>query len=425
MTSRRLLPTTVLLAALALAGCGERTGDAADAAAAGSASSPTASPTASSTASPTASPTASGAPATEIPDDFPLAAGMGAEEDHAWFLSTDGPGVVDLELCGERPLAALVARDRLVADNSGGEAANTRDLVLLASADEATEVAGTVAALASSCPEQQNAGTTITTTVGPSPASATAATLVRSYASEGEAWPGTTVHHVVTSGNALLVTSTYGEWTDVERGVAETARSLAPVVEALDLLADPEAEPSADSRPVALPADLDLMRGMPEPGDDYEVVAQTAEGKGLDRIRMCGEQVWPSPGPAPVQRLTSTVSGPEHFEGREVVLHPDEATAERAMAPFSEAAATCRRSGSEVWTPVDADTGGDSVTMGLTYSDGLGSSIVQVTRVGAALVLVTTYGEGSLGSLPSQAAGTTEDTHGITEQLCAAEPPAC
>lgn len=63
--------------------------------------------------------------------------------------------------------------------------------------------------------------------------------------------------------------------------------------------------------------------------------------------------------------------------------------------------------------------------LGLTYRDGLGSSIVQATRVGAALVLVTTHGEGSLGSLPSQAAGATEDTRGITAQLCAAAPTPC
>ena len=247
MTSPRLLATTALLAAVALAGCAERTAGGA----VGSASSRTAAPTeaASTTDSASPAPSASAAPATEIPADFPLSAGMGAEEDRRWIVSDGGPGVADLELCGGQPLAALDVVDRLVADNSGGEAADTRDLVLLASADGATEVADTVAALARSCPEQQSAGATITTAVQPSPlAAAPTVTLVRSYASDGEAWPGTTVHHVVTSGNAVLVTSTYGEWTDVEQGVAETARSLAPVVEALALLAAPGPEASATSR---------------------------------------------------------------------------------------------------------------------------------------------------------------------------------
>ena len=51
--------------------------------------------------------------------------------------SRTGTGLRDLTLCGTAPLRGLGIRDRLVADNSGGESANTRELVLLGDPDDA------------------------------------------------------------------------------------------------------------------------------------------------------------------------------------------------------------------------------------------------------------------------------------------------
>ena len=75
--------------------------------------------------------------ATGIPDDFPLSAGMGGPEDTI-STSRSGTGLRSLELCGTSPLRGLGTRDRMVADNSGGEALDTRELVLLGSPDEAS-----------------------------------------------------------------------------------------------------------------------------------------------------------------------------------------------------------------------------------------------------------------------------------------------
>jgi hypothetical protein len=65
------------------------------------------------------------------------------------------------------------------------------------------------------------------------------------------------------------------------------------------------------------------------------------------------------------------------------------------------------------------------VTVGLTYSDGLGSSVFQVTRVGSARLLVGTYGEGSRASLDEQADGVTETTERILPAMCAFTKTGC
>ena len=93
-----LLPSLVLVLALAaLAGCGDRSVEHA-------ATSPS-----------------SGASLTEIPDDFPLGDLMTDPADEL-PTSRTGTGLRDLTVCGTSPLRGLGLRDRMVADNSGGEA---------------------------------------------------------------------------------------------------------------------------------------------------------------------------------------------------------------------------------------------------------------------------------------------------------------
>jgi hypothetical protein len=63
--------------------------------------------------------------------------------------------------------------------------------------------------------------------------------------------------------------------------------------------------------------------------------------------------------------------------------------------------------------------------MGLTYADGLGSSVFQVTRVGQARLMVSTYGEGSLASLDAQADEVTETTGKIVRAMCVFTKTGC
>ena len=75
------------------------------------------------------------------------------------------------------------------------------------------------------------------------------------------------------------------------------------------------------------------------------------------------------------RRLVTGALGPEYFDGRELIVHADAEVAANAMAAIRQAAQDCRSFDNQVWTVLDRDTGYDTVTMGLTYDDGLGSSV--------------------------------------------------
>lgn len=204
---------------------------------------------------------------TAIPDDFPLSSGMGGPDDTI-PTSRTGAGLRDLEVCGTAPLRGLGTRDRMVADNSGGEAAHTRELVLLGSPEEAEAVARSFADLASGCDSPAKDGFLAATEVRESPfGPAPTATLLQTYTVDGETAPGTTVVQVVPAGAALLVTSMYGEWAaaDLEGGIAETVDLTRDAVSAMAMF-DAAASPSSEASPEAsseIADDFSLLSGWP------------------------------------------------------------------------------------------------------------------------------------------------------------------
>ena len=413
MRFRSTLATAVLAGTLAVAGCGDP------------------SPGESSAADPSAGDEPTGsveeveAEDSEIPDDFPLASGMGGPDDTI-ATSRTGTGLRDLTVCDTAPLRGLGTRDRMIADNSGGESANTRELVLLGSPDEAGAVAEAFAELPASCPSPEVIGDTETVTevresaFGPGPAT----TLVQTYTFDGEPGTGATVIHVVPVGAALLVTSTYGQWTGdaIETGVAETVDAARETVAALARFGD---APTSVEVP-AIPADFPLATGLPEDDGETTVSPPSADGDGMGEVELCGQVVWPvGETTGGTARLVAGARGPEWADDRELAVHADAEAAVRAMVTVRQAAAECRTSGNQVWTVLERQTGYDTVTLGLTYDDGLGSSVFQVTRVGSAQLMVRTYGEGSLASLDQQADGVTGTTEEIVQAMCVFTKTGC
>lgn len=219
MRSRARLPYVALACLLAVTGCSATDGTADE---------------------PTR--TVAAAVGASIPDDFPLAAGMGAPAEGVDTART-GTGLRDLELCGTTPLRGLAVRDRMVADDSGGEAADTRELVLLGSADEAGDVARVMRDLVERCDvptisdgDARTRTDVLASPFGPEPAVA----LQQTWTFDGEPGDGSTLVHVVPVGAALLVTSTYGGWSrdEADRAVAETSGRLRSAVAALARLED-------------------------------------------------------------------------------------------------------------------------------------------------------------------------------------------
>jgi hypothetical protein len=465
MRHRARFVTAALACALALAGCGDR-------------SSGGAAPGGSSGSVATASDRTAG---TTIPDDFPLSSGMGGPADTV-PTSRTGTGLRDLELCGTSPLRGLGTRDRMVADNSGGESADTRELLVLGAPEDAVRVAERLAGLASDCAEpdpgrdMETRTEVLASPFGPGPAT----TLLQTYSVDGEPGTGATVVHVVPVGAALLVSSTYGQWTrdSAPEAVDATVAPLRRTVAALTLFgetpvpspspsteppSDPSTEPtepteapsqpptqppmepqpgtpsapptpsptppsgtpaptespapSESPEPAEIPADFPLDAGLPADGGDNDVTPPTRDAA-MDPVEMCGRTVWPVPAADDTRHLYTFVIGPEYYDGREIVVHTDAQAASDAMAEVRRAAEECRRSGHQVWTVLERDTGYDTVTMGLTYDDGLGSSVYQVTRVGSARLMVQTYGEGTLASLDRQADEVTGTTNQIVPAMC-------
>ena len=377
--------------------------------------------------------TATAAPTTGIPDDFPLTAGMGGPADSV-PTSRTGTGLRDLELCGTSPLRGLGTRDRMVADNSGGESADTRELVLLGSPEAAALVAQAFVDLPATCDGSAGTGDmrTVTEVLESSFGAAPAATLLQTYTFDGTPGDGATVVHVVPLGSALLVTSSYLAYPQegLETGVAETVDHLRRTVDAMAVFGDasPSSEPSpeptatqdGDAAGVTrVPDDFPLAVGLPEDDGETTVSPPSADGEGMGVVEMCGQEVWPLGDTAGgSRRLVTGALGPEYFDGRELIVHPDAEVASKAMAVLRSATERCRTVDNQVWTVLDRDTGYDTVTVGLTYDTGLGSSVFQVTRVGSARLMVQTYGEGSLAWLDEQADGVTGTTEQIVPAMC-------
>ena len=257
---------------------------------------------------------------------------------------------------------------------------------------------------------------------------APAAVLVQGYVFDGEPGPGHLVVHVVPVGAALLVSETYGEWPDVAEGITRAAARLAEVVDAMAVFADADATAATATATgvTSIPDDFPLAVGLPADDGETRVSPPSADGDGIGLVEMCGQEVWPLGGTAGgSRRLVTAAHGPEWLDARELVAHADAEVASHAMAVLRDAARTCHTIDHQVWTVLDRDTGYDTVTVGLTYDDGLGSSVFQVTRVGSGRLMVQTYGEGSLASLDEQADGVTGTTEQILPAMCVFTKTGC
>lgn len=183
---------------------------------------------------------------TEIPEDFPLADGMGDAE------VTDSAAMERLDLCGSTPLEDVEPRDVRSARVEGGDTSDTRTLYLLADQDAVRETYEIVLDAASDCsitsaedPDSADSDVTFR----PVSAGWTGVTITKDFArGQVTTEPAVEVIHVVTVGDAVLVTSTFGSWAgDLDTGIADTRDAVSPVVEAMDVFLPPRATHPPDA----------------------------------------------------------------------------------------------------------------------------------------------------------------------------------
>ena len=342
-----------------------------------------------------------------IPDDFPLSDGMASEAYDDISISAQSVGMRALDFCGRQPLRGLALTDRLAAEASGDEYANTRDLMLFAEAGPPTAVLADIRAAATACPaDATGPGSRLLTEVRDSSFGSRAATVLHTYEQDGDVGIGAEIIEVVQVDRALLVTSTYAEWdpaTNLDEGIAEEAERLEETVAAMSLFADssPGAAraPALAITPTPIPDDFPLALRIAENESDGEQPVPGPDAEGVSKVSACGERLWPL-APARVEaRLGVQATGPEYVDARELVSMRGARVAVRAVARIRAALAGCTRPvRGAVWTVHPAFTGYDSVTFTLSYTRGLGLSVFHVIRVGKGVLITHAYGEGMLSN---------------------------
>ncbi|WP_067435397.1 hypothetical protein [Nocardioides jensenii] len=345
---------------------------------------------------------------TQIPDDFPLAAGVrGAEE-------TDTAAMSDLDYCGATPLAGLDPADVRSIALSGGETSITRTLYLLDTPEASVAAHEAILDAAAACTDGDPEDTGDVAVHGP-----------------GEGWPGSTVTEdfahgesttepsvevvdVVSAGRTLLVTSTFGSWsTDIDTGVADERQALQPVMVAMSDFGPYDAPGSDDSTdpaapgsvPTTIPGGFPLGAGWPddseaEPGKDMGL---QGPNRTLDPLEFtaCGEP-WQEPSHA--DRLRADWNNVEDYRYRQLTTYADADAAVAAVASLVAQQQACpvepqrddgyvnhrevRKvpAGGEAWAILERDTMNGSPSP-------FGASAL-VLRVGSSVLIVQHGGHG-------------------------------
>ncbi|MDO9455110.1 hypothetical protein [Nocardioides sp.] len=429
----RTLLAAAAVAALLLTGCGDTTeagpdgpdADRADRAGATVAPTPT-----SSAASPSDSPVDDGstpdvpvdpAQVTAVPDDFPLAAGLPATngDDGSPVTVTDRPSWRDVELCGDVVWSQQVPVPTL--DRAGasytGEAEDTRSRLVAVYADEldAQQALDTLRDAYAACPSQDLGGTeqvyqVVDTAQG-------SATVTHRYRLDGRFDAGLEVIELVAVGNALYLSSYYGEGGGSDEAIASfvdfARESSQPVLDALAVFSDlggpTSTTPPADGE---ILDDFPLASGWPtrtvEPGS----AGLELPVDGL--LASFPDYACDSRGPAAgtTDVLRAQYSDVEAYLSRELLTFADADDAVAHLAALRDFYGSCPTPTEDGLSYplrlVDTEVGGDSfAVVRSTEYDGepaIGMSALHAVRVGRSILLDSTSGEGIV-----QDAGDAED----------------
>lgn len=353
-----------------------------------------------------------------IPETFDLTSGIGGTDPRTEELTEVGNpdagdnslGVSTVELCGEVAWTADGDTiDRLGATyaipNSGES--NHRTLVLYANGDAADAAYESLRKSATECPESvSDVGNTELVEVRDADlGSEESFVVVRGFQAADEDFPfESQIIQVAHTGNALLVTEkgsgANGDLLDSE--VARQAEFTAPVAEALDAFAAQPAEATDEggqaSDGTTIPAGFPLLDGLPTNDEATdERFGREGPSTGLDPIVLeaCGST--PEALPAPAETLRAGWRDVPGTQQRALMTFTSEADAtayvDGVTGFFSACEVEDAGDGLSVLRHVSEETVGDqtrSIVTGTEFEGepGLGVEIVQVVRIGQAVLLV-------------------------------------
>lgn len=413
---RRLVPLA-LAALVVLTGCGTEGPDRAQPAGA----TPTPTPTPSPAAVRADGPLLAG---------FPLADGLPAEngDDHSPVVVTAEPATRTLDLCGARVWDPRAGTTEVLGVEFRGEAEWAVGRTLVAYPDVETAAAAVAAAhdAVSGCPDEPRdaqMGTTHTVVPAALGDQSLAWTDTFYTVQDGEQLhdTGLVVFDLVRVGRAVLLTYEYGEGNGSPEsradGVARATDAAGAVVARMAAPSEPGSPSPTDAAGLdAVP----LGAGLTADGETtVDGPGRDVEGAYLEDL--CGFTGWPGPPDQRVDRRAVRQAGPELLVVRELVAYDSEGTAAAVLDGLRRQVAGCPRADRQVVTALDAqvdpDLRGDSVTYATTYRQGLGGTVVQVTRAGSVLLAVTLGGEYSLAAAEEAVNGLTRTERGLLRHL--------
>ena len=173
----------------------------------------------------------------------------------------------------------------------------------------------------------------------------------------------------------------------------------------------------------AIPDDIPIDLGLVDMSGDGGDYVDPHHGAPVTRLAVCGDRLWPVDGAA--DELVTTATGPEYGDTRDLITLPTVDAAVSTIEAVRAALGDCATDGDQVWTVHESDTGYDSVTFSLSYTEGLGLSTYHVTRVGNAVLFTVIYGEGAIGDAEATARLRDQLVQDIAPSLCVFSQAGC
>lgn len=243
-----------------------------------------------------------------------------------------------------------------------------------------------------------------------------------------------TVYQVARVGNAIYLATSHTSAGGPQVADAEVRRMAewsAPVLSDMCVFAAepcdaPSGQPSIGEGAVsAIPADFPLDRNIAAPEGPLD--GPSAKSDGVPALDLCGASVWPATDV--VERLAVTSTMPQYRESRELVTFARTDDASAAIQRVEDGLQDCSVIPGDTAAndkmvdvqPVDdADLGGpdESVTLSITYREGVGGGIYQLVRVGRAVYGTYVEGEYSRDTAAQAATELAGKTKAIVPELC-------
>ncbi|WP_372733877.1 hypothetical protein [Nocardioides sp.] len=383
---------------------------------------------------------------TEIPAEFPLrdgfptANGDGTATDVVIVSAGDGTPLTSYSpLCGV-DWPALEPRQRATIGYTGeSEDYSERALLLYADADRAEGLLDTLRENVQSCPDQptdDGEGVIETRLVDFDLGTERSVVVAQEVVGDDGLRSQLLVTQVAQTGNAVYLEQSYGAAGGPDVIDYETSRlrdlSARPLASMCVFAADPcrledtsvSDSPSSDAgteSSSSIPADFPLAVGFGPASEEVQLKGPAADIKGVSALALCGTNVLPL---TSQDRLVATESGPEYVQVRELTTFAGPAEAVSAVEAIRNAVGDCPEmpgdvpANDRIFIELEAETGYDSVTFGFHYREGTGGSVIQVTRVGSAVLVTDHSGEFTAGTLQAGADDATGENGPVVNAMC-------